>query len=104
MHFGVVGQNYDRNSSQRIGCCSVTTKNIRDGQTLVESDLLCRPPGHHASPDESNGFCLYNNVAIGAKYVMKKYGTERCVALFNSVITRECVYCILVYWLINENV
>jgi len=36
-----------------------------------------RPPGHHALPDRAMGFCLYNNVAIAARYVQKRYGIER---------------------------
>jgi acetoin utilization deacetylase AcuC-like enzyme len=32
-----------------------------------------RPPGHHALKDKAMGFCLFNNVAIGAKYIQKKY-------------------------------
>ncbi|TKJ35043.1 MAG: hypothetical protein CEE38_16435 [Planctomycetes bacterium B3_Pla] len=33
-----------------------------------------RPPGHHALEDQAMGFCIFNNVAIGTKYVQKKYG------------------------------
>jgi acetoin utilization deacetylase AcuC-like enzyme len=32
-----------------------------------------RPPGHHALNDKSMGFCIFNNVAIGAKYIQKKH-------------------------------
>ena len=38
---------------------------------------LVRPPGHHATPDEAMGFCLFNNVAIAAKYARLKYKLER---------------------------
>ena len=38
---------------------------------------LVRPPGHHATPSKGMGFCLFNNVAIGARYVQKKYGIQR---------------------------
>jgi len=31
-----------------------------------------RPPGHHATPTKSMGFCLFNNIAITAKYAQKK--------------------------------
>lgn len=31
---------------------------------------LCRPPGHHASPDHSWGFCYFNNVAIAVKRLL----------------------------------
>lgn len=36
-----------------------------------------RPPGHHAEVDKPMGFCYFNNVAIGARYLQKQYGIER---------------------------
>jgi acetoin utilization deacetylase AcuC-like enzyme len=36
-----------------------------------------RPPGHHATPDRSMGFCLLNNVAIGARYAQKNYDVRK---------------------------
>ena len=36
-----------------------------------------RPPGHHAEPDRAMGFCLFNNVAIGAAYAQRRYGLSR---------------------------
>ena len=32
-----------------------------------------RPPGHHAKKNKAMGFCIYNNVAIGANYLINKY-------------------------------
>ncbi|MBO41430.1 MAG: histone deacetylase [Pelagibacteraceae bacterium] len=32
-----------------------------------------RPPGHHSEKEKSMGFCIYNNVAVGANYLIKKY-------------------------------
>jgi len=36
-----------------------------------------RPPGHHAEPDRAMGFCLFNNVAIAARYLQQRHGVER---------------------------
>lgn len=36
-----------------------------------------RPPGHHAHYAKSSGFCLFNNVAIGAAYAIQHYAYER---------------------------
>jgi acetoin utilization deacetylase AcuC-like enzyme len=36
-----------------------------------------RPPGHHATPDVPGGFCLFNNVAIGARHAQAAFGVER---------------------------
>ena len=32
-----------------------------------------RPPGHHAEKNKAMGFCIYNNVAVGANYLIDKY-------------------------------
>lgn len=36
-----------------------------------------RPPGHHAEKNEAMGFCFFNNVAVGAAYLMQKYKLSR---------------------------
>src|SRR5262245_29859085 len=36
-----------------------------------------RPPGHHAEADRPMGFCLFNNVAIGAYHARTKHGIDR---------------------------
>lgn len=41
-----------------------------------------RPPGHHATPDVPGGFCLFNNVAIGALHARAAFGLKR-VALID---------------------
>ena len=36
-----------------------------------------RPPGHHAEKNKAMGFCIFNNVAIGANYLLKKYNYKK---------------------------
>ena len=36
-----------------------------------------RPPGHHSEKEKSMGFCIYNNVAVGANYLIKKYNYKK---------------------------
>jgi len=36
-----------------------------------------RPPGHHAESGRSMGFCLFNNIALGARYLQTRYGAKR---------------------------
>src|SRR5258707_7238896 len=36
-----------------------------------------RPPGHHATRTRAMGFCLFNNVAVGAKHALEQHGVER---------------------------
>ena len=40
---------------------------------------VVRPPGHHATPNRGMGFCLFNNVAVAARYAQQHFGVERVV-------------------------
>jgi acetoin utilization deacetylase AcuC-like enzyme len=42
---------------------------------------LVRPPGHHAERGAARGFCLYNNVAIAARYAQSKLGLARILVV-----------------------
>lgn len=52
---------------------------IVDG-TWKNAFSIIRPPGHHSgSRNTINGFCIFNNVAIGAKYLQKVHGFKKVV-------------------------
>ena len=40
-----------------------------------------RPPGHHAEPDRAMGFCLFNNIAIGALHALEAHGLKRVAVI-----------------------
>jgi acetoin utilization deacetylase AcuC-like enzyme len=40
-----------------------------------------RPPGHHAEKNKAMGFCIYNNVAVGANYLIDKYKLNKIVII-----------------------
>ena len=40
---------------------------------LQNAFCAVRPPGHHAEKNKAMGFCIYNNVAVGAQYLLDKY-------------------------------
>ncbi len=55
-------------------------KGVMRGE-LSNAMALVRPPGHHATRTASMGFCLFNNIAIGARYLIEKRGLERVLCV-----------------------
>jgi acetoin utilization deacetylase AcuC-like enzyme len=51
------------------------------GDQAAAAFCAVRPPGHHAERDRPMGFCLFNNVAIGARYAQQKHAVERVAIL-----------------------
>lgn len=60
------------------------------GAAIKASDLamegkpafaLCRPPGHHASPDSCWGFCYFNNIAIAVQRLLQQESVKRAVII-----------------------
>lgn len=51
-------------------------RRVHDGE-MDNGFCLVRPPGHHAEKDRSMGFCLFNNVAVGAHWAQANLGLER---------------------------
>ena len=50
---------------------AVATQQVKNAFALV------RPPGHHATPGQSMGFCLFNNIAITARYLQREHGVGK---------------------------
>ena len=49
----------------------------------VARNAFCavRPPGHHAEPDQAMGFCLFNNIAVGALHARARHGAKRVAVI-----------------------
>lgn len=45
------------------------------------SMVMIRPPGHHAGVDKYRGFCIFNNVAVLARYLQKKKGISKVMII-----------------------
>jgi acetoin utilization deacetylase AcuC-like enzyme len=48
---------------------------------MANAFCAVRPPGHHAEPDRAMGFCLFNNVAVGAAHALESHGLQRIAIL-----------------------
>jgi acetoin utilization deacetylase AcuC-like enzyme len=44
---------------------------------VLNAFCVVRPPGHHANANKGMGFCLFNNVAVAARYAQRTFGAER---------------------------
>jgi acetoin utilization deacetylase AcuC-like enzyme len=52
-----------------LRCCDAVV-----GGEVQRAFAAVRPPGHHAEPDRSMGFCLFSNIAIAARYLQQRHG------------------------------
>ncbi|MDP1553499.1 MAG: histone deacetylase [Methanobacteriaceae archaeon] len=64
------------------GGAIAASKSIMNGEKWSYS--ISRPPGHHATAHKSMGFCIFNNVAIALKYLIRNYGLHKiCIIDFD---------------------
>jgi acetoin utilization deacetylase AcuC-like enzyme len=49
---------------------------VMDG-TITNAFCAVRPPGHHALKDQAMGFCIFNNIAVGVRYIQEKYNLPK---------------------------
>lgn len=54
------------------GAALTAVDHVLDGPTGSRALALVRPPGHHAEAGKAMGFCLYNNIAVGAAYARSR--------------------------------
>lgn len=66
--------NNDSYISAKLSCGGTieACKAVIEGR-VKNSLAIVRPPGHHAEPDTPGGFCLFSNVAVAAKNILKSY-------------------------------
>jgi len=72
----VVSEGSREAALRAIGALTAAVDAVARGEA---KNAFCavRPPGHHAEPDRAMGFCLFNNVAIGALHARAAHGMER---------------------------
>jgi acetoin utilization deacetylase AcuC-like enzyme len=59
-----------------VGGIMDAVRQVMDGE-LDNAFCAVRPPGHHAEVDAAMGFCYFNNIAIAARYIQKRWGIAR---------------------------
>jgi len=90
----VVPRSYEA-ALRAAGGLLAATDAVLDGQ-VGSAFCLVRPPGHHATPTQAMGFCLFNNVALAAAHALERRGLER-VAIVDFDVhhgngTQDCFY------------
>ncbi len=58
------------------GCVLSAVDAVFSGEA-ANAFCAIRPPGHHANATRGMGFCLFNNVALGARYALQRHAVER---------------------------
>ncbi|MBX3706037.1 MAG: histone deacetylase family protein [Pseudomonadales bacterium] len=67
-------------AARAAGAVTAAVRAVLDG-TTTRAFCAVRPPGHHAESGAAMGFCIYNNVAVGAALALTHSGIERVAIL-----------------------
>lgn len=76
----VVSPGSDRAARMAVGSSIDLVDAVLDGR-LDRGFAAVRPPGHHATPSRSMGFCLYSTAALAAQHAVTKRGLQRVLLL-----------------------
>ncbi|MFC1722613.1 histone deacetylase family protein [Nanoarchaeota archaeon] len=102
------GDTYVDKDTYDVACHAVGAA-VKAGEYALkgkEAFALVRPPGHHAHPSYTGGFCIFNNMAIAAAYIAGKGkrvlifdfdmhrgdGTQACVGRINDDVGKRLYY------------
>jgi acetoin utilization deacetylase AcuC-like enzyme len=72
MDTGISPRSYDV-ALQAAGGALAAADAIMDGRVRT-AFCAVRPPGHHALREVAMGFCLFNNIAVTARYLQRRHG------------------------------
>lgn len=59
-----------------VGGVLAAVQEVEEGK-LAQAFAFPRPPGHHAESGQAMGFCLFNNIAVAAEFLIHTYGKKR---------------------------
>jgi acetoin utilization deacetylase AcuC-like enzyme len=65
------------NAARRAAGAVVHAVDLVISGSFERAFCCVRPPGHHAERDRAMGFCIFNNVAVGAAHALKSHGLSR---------------------------
>jgi histone deacetylase 6 len=72
--------------ASRLSCGGVISACEAVVQGVVKNAIaIVRPPGHHAEPTKSLGFCFLNNVAVAARVIQRDLGVKKILIVDWSV-------------------
>ena len=63
-------------ATRAVGTSVEAARRVLDGE-LDSAFCAVRPPGHHAQRDAAMGFCIFNNIAIAARWAIRRRGLQR---------------------------